>query len=110
MQTKITPFLIKNLFKKNIVKKIVFLCFLKLFLAIFKKEKEYLIVEVLICVIYRQIQQDTGCKKYIHYVNCIYIDSDTNYFMILIMYKSPKLFTQRAVYQEVHSNYELHCT
>ena len=25
-----------------------------------------------------------------HYVNCIYIDSDTNYFMILIMYKSPK--------------------
>ena len=29
-------------------------------------------------------------KQYKHYVNCIYIDSETNEFMILILYKSPK--------------------
>ena len=40
-----------------------------------------------------------------HYVNCIYIDSETNYFMILIMYKSPKQHIIHTVYQEAHSNY-----
>ena len=29
-------------------------------------------------------------KQWMHYVNCVYIDSETNYFMILILYQSPK--------------------
>ena len=29
-----------------------------------------------------------GVKQYMHYVNCIYIDSDINYFMIWIVHKS----------------------
>ena len=31
-----------------------------------------------------------AAKQYMHHVNYVYIDSETNYFMILIMYKSPK--------------------
>ena len=40
---------------------------------------------MLIYVIYRLIQHNTDEKQYMHYVNCIYIDSETNYFMKLLV-------------------------
>ena len=36
-------------------------------------------------------------KQYMHYVNCIYIDSQTKYFMILIMYKSLKQHITKSI-------------
>ena len=41
-----------------------------------------------------------AAKHYMYFMNCIYIDSETNYFMILIKYKSPKQFSL-VVYQSV---------
>ena len=46
-------------------------------------------------------------KDCMHYVNCIYIDSEINYFMNLIMYKSPKQHITQ-VYNEVHWKYVFH--
>ena len=36
-------------------------------------------------------------NQYMHHVNCIYIDSETKYFMILIMYKSAKQYITNSV-------------
>ena len=51
-------------------------------------------------------------KQYMHYVNCIYIDSETHYCMILILYEPPKQHVTHSytdtVYQEIHSNYVFH--
>ena len=43
-------------------------------------------------------------NQYMPYVNCIYIDSETNYCMILITYKSPKQHTCYKQISGMHSN------
>ena len=38
-----------------------------------------------IYVIYKLKQHNNAVNQYIHYVNCIYADSETNYFMMLLV-------------------------
>ena len=40
---------------------------------------------MLIYIIYKPIQHNKTVKHYMHYVNCIYMDSETNYFMMLLV-------------------------
>ena len=57
--------------------------------------------------VYRLIEHNTGCKTVLGLCEIIYIDAATNYYVILIIYKSPNNILQTA-YQEVHSNYVFH--
>ena len=66
------------------------------FINIYTLKKNIFPFGVLIYVKYKQIQHKKALKQYMHYVNCIYIDTETNYFMLLLVATARNFKNSRA--------------